>query len=285
MAYCSVSIWSATLFMRAKSVASRLATSDERVLFLAGGALVLVAYSVTLSIANDLWISDAIIAGAANAAPTILFGAAVYWIVARFVVRRPVIVQVVAHLLLCAAFALLTYWLLLVLLGIVGSASALDFEVRPFVSRAMAWQMLQNVTVYGLIATLACRRVQTPAPTSAGPDTEEDLSGGLSRYFIRKNDEIVPIDVSGIVSISGADDYTEMATATGRHLTRLTLSRFEQTLNPDQFIRIHRSAIVNLEHDLCIEPAGDGRLLVHMDDGQTITTSRSGARAIRSRVI
>lgn len=266
-------------------MASRLANSDERVLFLAGGVLVLVAYSVTLSIANDLWISDAIVAGAANATPTMLFGALVYWIVASFVVHRPFAVQVVAHLLLCTVFALLTYWLLLVLLGIVDSASALDFEVRPFVSRAMAWQMLQNVTVYGLIAALAYRSVQARATPFAGSERESDLPDTLSRYFIRKNDEIVPIDVSGIVSISGADDYTEIATATGRHLTRLTLSRFEQTLNPAQFIRVHRSTIVNLEHVLCIEPAGDGRLLVHMDDGATIATSRTGAKSIRARVI
>ena len=257
----------------------------ERTLFVVGGVLVLVAYSVTLSIANDLWFFDAIAPGAANALPTMLFGAAAYWIVTNFVIRWPLAAQAAAHLLLGTIFALLTYWLLLVLLGIVDSASAIDFEVRPFVSRVMAWQLLQNLTIYGLIAVLAYRPMQVQAPTPATSKTEPGPPDTLSRYFIRKDEEILPVDVGSIVSIAGADDYAEIATVKGRHLARLTLSRFEQTLDPARFIRVHRSRIVNLDHILCVEPAGDGRLLVHMDDGEAIATSRTGAKAIRARVI
>ena len=39
-------------------------------------------------------------------------------------------------------------------------------------------------------------------------------------------------------SITGADDYAEVATLQGRHLVRLSLSEFEKSLDGDRFIRV-----------------------------------------------
>lgn len=260
--------------------------NEQRILLIAG-MLLLAAYSATLAVAHGLWLTDALPAGLANALPTLLFGAGAYWINMRYIALQPLPVQVTAHFVAAAVFALLTYWLLLVMLGMVNELSVTRFEVRPLISRAMAWQLLQNVTIYGVIALLANLRQQArqSAPT-IGPSLPGSLSPEpLSRYFVRNGDELVPVDVDDIISIAGAGDYTEVTTATGRHLARMTLTGFERALEPSRFARVHRSRIVNLRCVSLAEAAGDGRLLLHLTNGEAFVTSRAGAVALRQHVL
>jgi DNA-binding LytR/AlgR family response regulator len=186
---------------------------------------------------------------------------------------------------MCAAYTLLSYWLLIVLLGAVNAFSVIQFNVEPFPVRASVWQMLENATVYAVIAALAYRGIRHAEVRLVLAGGEEETRPGLSRYFIRSGDEIQPIDVHSIVTISGADDYAEVATLDGKHLVRMTLAEFEKSLDPVRFIRIHRSRIVNVERIARAEPAGGGRLLLHMQDGEMISASRSGSRLLRDRVL
>lgn len=267
-----------------RAVAKAFEALSERaeLRFLAmGTAIVFIAYSATLSVAHAVGLWDALAPAAANTLPTMLFGAAAYWIITTHVVHRPAAFQAGAHLILGAGFALASYWLLLVLLGIAEAASLTQFEVRPLISRAMAWQTLQNLTVYAIVAVLAHHR----SAESAEEREQDQLRDSLSRYFIRSGDDAIPIDTSSIVSIKGAGDYTEVTTRNGRHLAHITLARFESMLDSASFVRIHRSNIINLAHIARLEPAGSGRLLVHMDDGATLSASRTGSIKLRERIL
>lgn len=256
----------------------------ERRTFVIAAVVVLTAYSATLSVAHNQRFLDAIPAGAANTLPTLIFGAGAYWIVMRFIVGRTPAVQAAAHFLVGGCFAVLTYWLLLVMLGLVNGISPMQFEVRPLVSRAMAWQLLQNVTTYGIVALLAYHRWQYSKAVAVAAESRP-TPNLMSRYFIRSGEGILPVDVDAIISITGAGDYTEVATPTGRHLARMTLARFEKVLDPARFARVHRSQIINLQRVTLAEPAGDGRLLLHLSNGEEIVTSRAGAVALRERIL
>ncbi len=249
--------------------------------------LVFVAYTTVLLVARDLGLVDALIGGFANTLPIAALAAVARAIIIRRLVDAHMGVQLIGHAALATAFVLLTYWLLTVILGVLGAMSLTEFTVQPFPSRAMAWQMLQNATTYGLIAALSYlqARPRTPAPALIAPGDESERGPALSRYFIRTGEDIHPIDVNAVVSITGADDYAEVATLQGRHLVRLTLSEFEKSLDGDRFIRVHRSRIVNVDRVSRAEPAGGGRMLLHMENGETISTSRAGARLLRGRVL
>jgi DNA-binding LytR/AlgR family response regulator len=65
----------------------------------------------------------------------------------------------------------------------------------------------------------------------------------------------------------------------------MTLAEFESRLDPQRFVRVHRSRIVNLDHVDRAEPAGAGRLLLHMDNGEVVSTSRGGAQELKNRAI
>ena len=58
----------------------------------------------------------------------------------------------------------------------------------------------------------------------------------------------------------------------------------EAALDGDTFIRVHRSRIVNANRILRAEPAGGGRMLLHMENGEIIPASRTGTRLLRDRV-
>jgi hypothetical protein len=274
------------------------------------------AYAATIRLALGLDLAGCLLGATANTIPVVIFGVAVRRIVVQRLVGRPAAVQLAAHLLLCAAFAALSYLLLIVLLGLFNGAGPGGFVVRPFSISGAAWQSLENVTTYALIAAVshlqamnrilaaphrkpardaATETAATPAaaadgepaalPDATAAEPEARTDGGLSRYFVRIGDELRPLDIDAVVSIGGADDYAEVRTLGGKHLVRVTLAEFAKSLDPAKYVRVHRSWIVNTHHIARAEPAGGGRLLLHMETGQVISTSRDGARRLRDRVI
>jgi hypothetical protein len=226
---------------------------------------------------------------ARNLVPLALLAAAAQPLIKRFAMRRRVAVQLSAHLILAAAFTFLWYWLVMVMIGLTEGDSPTRFSVEPFFpTPAVAWQLLQGLAIYAAIAAVAYARAKPPMSSFVVadlPQSSEAKEPGLSRYFIRQGDDIYPVDVSQIVSITGADDYAEVATLGGRHLVRMTLADFEATLEEGKFIRVHRSRIVNIDRIQRAEPAGGGRMLLHMENGEMIQASRAGARLLRDRVI
>lgn len=247
-------------------------------------ALVFVAYTATLMVANDLSLLKAAPGGAANTLPVIVFGLVVRRVIVERLMGRPIAVQAIGHLLLAGAYSMLAYWLLIVLLGLREAGSPFDFTVQNFVTRGMAWQLLENLTTYALLACITYLRAR-PEPGPAQPAAEREPARAISRYFIKSGDDIHPIDVDSIISIAGADDYAEVATTSGRHLVRMTLAELEQSLDPARFLRVHRSRIVNVDRVARAEPAGGGRLLLHMEDGEAVTASRAGSRRLRDRLL
>jgi hypothetical protein len=221
---------------------------------------IFVAYSVTVRLALGLDFVGCLLGGAANTVPVVIFGAAVRRIVVRQLAGKPAAIQLAAHLLLCAAFAALSYVMLIVLLGLFSGLGPDGFVVRPFSASGTAWQSLENVTTYALIATVshmqALNKVSTasrhevtavetdvetveaaasasvPTPIAVmSPDTSELQAGtradaGFFRYFVRIGEELRPLDIDTVVSIGGADDYAEVRTLGGKHLVRVTLAEF-----------------------------------------------------------
>jgi two-component system LytT family response regulator len=253
---------------------------------------VFLAYLLVLSLTNSQGLLSNILSALCSVVPLVLLGLAIRAIVRAFVRRLPLAGRLVAHMLLGAAFAFLWYWVLMVLLAFTSGKSLLHFDVRPvFPGPAVAWQLMQGVTLYCLVIALIHLEGQTrtpdlaPAADSKEPPALANADPALSRYFVKKGEEIQPVDVRQIVSISGAGDYAEVCTLAGRHLARMTLAQFETALRNERFIRVHRSKIVNLDRVARAEPAGAGRILLHMENGESVLASRAGSRLFRERVI
>ncbi|MEP1422431.1 MAG: LytTR family DNA-binding domain-containing protein [Erythrobacter sp.] len=257
--------------------------------------LVLAAYVVVFAVVrSDVSFGQVFVSALLNALPLVLLTAAVRPAIRRWLIGSGVIRQVLGHVALAALFSALWHWMILILVGIRDDGSATEFTVSAFFSDpALAWQLLQGVTIYTLVATLTYMREQGELPAFLGADddlwpdasAQAETEPPMKRYFIRRGEDIQPIDIPQIISIIGADDYAEVTSAEGSHLVRTTLAKFESALDPEQFLRVHRSRIVNINKIDRAQPIGDGRMVLHMESGEDIQTSRSGAKSLRNRVI
>ncbi len=146
---------------------------------------------------------------------------------------------------------------------------AVDYLVKPF-GRERLLETLQRVRV-----RLRGEGLGGPAEPSprGGPHTE--------RLFARRRGSIIPVAVSDIVRIDAVETGVELVTADGALDLDGTLAEVEHRLDPSDFVRIHRSHIVNLSHVSSIARYDERRLEVLLDDGSTVLTSRQGAKALK----
>ncbi|MBX9708651.1 MAG: LytTR family transcriptional regulator [Caulobacteraceae bacterium] len=192
--------------------------------------------------------------------------------------------QFIAHAGMAFAFSFFWLWVLTVTGALLGAASVMRFVVNPFLFGAAAeWQMFQGLFVYGLLACLVALDMR---PARGGVIVlTADEAAGAARFLVRDGEDIRPLAMDQLVVVRGADDYSELVTVDGDRLVQTRLAEFERMLDPARFVRVHRSAIVNLDRMVRAEPAGGGRLLIHMEAGPTVHASRAGARALKDRTL
>ena len=87
------------------------------------------------------------------------------------------------------------------------------------------------------------------------------------RVFFLKTDEVDWIEAAG--------NYVRLHIGKEAHLLRETMSDIQGRLDPDQFIRIHRSTFVNLDKIKELQPWFHGEYVVILRDGTQLTMSRS----------
>jgi two-component system, LytTR family, response regulator len=101
-----------------------------------------------------------------------------------------------------------------------------------------------------------------------------------TRIVFKSRGRIVFLPVSDIRWISAEENYVRISTQTETHLLRETMARLEEKLDPDMFLRVHRSSIVNLQHVKEVRTEADGDYAVVLINGEKLTMSRS----YRSRI-
>ncbi len=148
---------------------------------------------------------------------------------------------------------------------------ALDYLLKPF-----GRDRLERVL----------RRAQAPLSASAArllSRARESLEQvrPLSRIFVRDGNRILPIPLASLERAQGADDYVSVCTATKEYLVSIRLSDLEERLRGANFLRIHRSHLINLEYVTAIEPYDIARVQVVMKSGARIVASRTGSKLLR----
>lgn len=102
---------------------------------------------------------------------------------------------------------------------------------------------------------------------------------GKSQYSdvmaIKDGSEVTRVNVSDILWIDAAGDYMCVHAKGGMHIMRKTMKELEQELNPDVFIRVHRSAIVNIHFvkKMVSHVSGEYHLILHNDTELKVSRS------------
>jgi len=98
----------------------------------------------------------------------------------------------------------------------------------------------------------------------------------LDRIVVRDGTRVHIIPVAKLDYAEAQDDYVALCSEGRKHLKQQTIASLEASLDPAQFLRIHRSYIVNLERIAKIEPFGKDSKVAVLKDGTQLPVSRSG---------
>ena len=90
------------------------------------------------------------------------------------------------------------------------------------------------------------------------------------------------IPAQEIYYIEANDDYIKIFTKEGSYLKKSTLSHIEQTLDPQQFVRVHRSYLVPVTQLKSIEPYEKESHIALLHCGAKVTVSKSGMAKLKT---
>ncbi len=103
----------------------------------------------------------------------------------------------------------------------------------------------------------------------------------LERIAVKSGAKIHVVLVTDIFFLQADGDYVQIFTVQGKYLKEQTMKFFEEHLPENQFVRVHRSVIVNVEMISRIELYEKQNQLLTLKNGQQIKTSSSGYKALR----
>jgi two-component system LytT family response regulator len=103
------------------------------------------------------------------------------------------------------------------------------------------------------------------------------LSPSQSQRIVVKNgSKIKIIPVHDVFYLEAADDYVKIHTQEGYFLKNKTMNHFEQALDGEQFVRSHRSYIINVQQITRIDPNEKDNHVAVLRSGAKVPVSRSG---------
>lgn len=101
-----------------------------------------------------------------------------------------------------------------------------------------------------------------------------DAAAYPRRIAIRDGAETACVDVESIDWIDAAGDYMCVHAKGETHVLRGTMKRLEQILDPDVFVRVHRSAIVNRNRVVAMRPHRNGEYFLKLNGNTELKLSR-----------
>jgi two-component system LytT family response regulator len=118
-------------------------------------------------------------------------------------------------------------------------------------------------------------RLESMVPVSQSPE----------RIAVRQNGRVIFIKLEEIDWIEAADNYVCLHCGPETHVLRKTMGEVEARLSPARFVRIHRSAIVNIDRIKELQPWFRGDFQVLLRDGTKLTLSKNHRRKLDSQLL
>jgi two-component system LytT family response regulator len=154
--------------------------------------------------------------------------------------------------------------------------NAVDYLLKPFTRArfdAAVARLLESPSLPREIVDTALTQATQRAP------------GRLERILVRDRGRIFPLSLNEIEYLKADSKYTAIAARGQTFLVRIGISELEAQLDPARFIRIHRSALVNLDFVDSMRADEQSQLVIQMRDGTVLTASREASKVLREMAI
>jgi two-component system LytT family response regulator len=137
----------------------------------------------------------------------------------------------------------------------------------------------------------ALERVRERAAAAAPAVDAEALAGAarppgrrLDRVLFREEGRVHVLPVERIDFVEAQDDYLSFAAAGKRLRKQQTLAKLEEQLDPQRFVRIHRSYLLNVERLARLDLYAKDSWIAILADGSKLPVSRSGHARLRELI-
>jgi two-component system, LytTR family, response regulator len=160
--------------------------------------------------------------------------------------------------------------------------NAVDYLLKPF-SKSRLEQALEKARRRMAEKETPSQPEETPSPLIKLQQHLDQEKKILERVITRLGSKITVIPVEKIRYIESADDYVMIFSEIGNHLKEKTMKYFEDHLPQGQFIRIHRSYIVNISEIRSLELYSKDSYVAVMKSGEKLKVSSEGYRKLREK--
>ncbi|MBK6456337.1 MAG: response regulator transcription factor [Gemmatimonadetes bacterium] len=165
---------------------------------------------------------------------------------------------------------------------------AVDYLLKP-VNRARFAKAIERVV------RLLRPAAETPMAASARPASEpvalakamdaiDGARAGADRLTVRAGERMLYLRMQDIDWVEAADDVARLHVGKQVFEHRVTLSQLEQRLPSRTFVRVHRSAIVNVERIREFQPWFQGDWIIVLADGTRVQTGKSYRARVRELI-
>ncbi|QQS52730.1 MAG: LytTR family transcriptional regulator DNA-binding domain-containing protein [Bacteroidota bacterium] len=155
--------------------------------------------------------------------------------------------------------------------------NAIDYLLKPF-SKERFFEAIQKA--------IDRRRTRPHTNSSVvySKLAQQPITETLERVVVKSNHKIHVIPVSKIKYLEAQDDYVMLYTTEGKHLKQGTMKYFEDNLDSNDFLRVHRSYIVRIDQVNQLEPYGKDSYVVRLKDATAIKISKSGLKSLKEKL-
>jgi two-component system, LytTR family, response regulator len=152
-------------------------------------------------------------------------------------------------------------------------AGAIDYLLKPVGQERLAEAVERARRVSGREAVERLAQLQEVAEPASGPRPRKIVGKVGEEYFLLAASEICAFQADG--------DLVWIVTAKRKYLATQTLKSLEQRLKDTPFRRIHRNALVNVDHVRKMSALSSQRWLITLSNGQEFIASKRQARVVR----
>jgi two-component system, LytTR family, response regulator len=157
--------------------------------------------------------------------------------------------------------------------------NALDYLLKPVIEERFVKALVRaKIRISSDVAADSNRHIMSLLETIASPRSY------VKRLVVRAGGKTMFVDVEDVDWIAAAENYVELHAGRVSHLLHVTINALEKSLDPEMFVRIHRSIIVNLGRIKSLQSGAHGEYVVSLRDGARLQSGRAYSNRLRALI-
>lgn len=155
--------------------------------------------------------------------------------------------------------------------------NAIDYLLKPVTEERFAKALARaKARLQSTPVDVSSRQILSLLESIARPQRS------LKRLAVRSAGKTIFVDVADIDWVEAAENYVEIHAGRAEHLLHVTMAALEKSLDPELFLRIHRSVIVNVRRIKELQPVMHGEYVITLSNGIRLQSGRMYSEKLRS---